>query len=57
MIFRIARHTNDLKSLIDFSCKILNFEALESFENHSDYNGVFFGKPNLDWHIGKKMGL
>jgi YycE-like N-terminal domain/YycE-like C-terminal domain len=51
MIFRIARHTNDLKSLINFYCKILNFEILGIFENHNDYNGVFLGKPNSDWHI------
>lgn len=26
-------------------------EILGSFEEHSNYNGVFIGLPNLDWHL------
>lgn len=51
MHFRAARHTNNLKSLIKFYCDILNFEILGSFENHNNYNGVFLGKPHLNWHL------
>jgi hypothetical protein len=24
---------------------------LGSFENHNNYDGIFIGKPNLDWHF------
>ena len=26
-------------------------EELGGFENHSNYNGVFLGLSNLDWHL------
>jgi catechol-2,3-dioxygenase len=48
MKFRYARHTNDLKSIVDFYTKIIGLKKLGSFENHSNYNGVFIGLPNLD---------
>lgn len=51
MKFRFARHTNDLEKLKIFYTKILGLEILGSFENHDDYNGIFLGKPNLDWHL------
>jgi len=51
MILRIARHTNNLKALIDFYCQILNLEVLGSFENHNNYDGVFLGKLNMNWHL------
>lgn len=51
MKFRIARHTNNLESIKSFYTTILGFELLGSFENHSNYNGIFIGKPNLDWHL------
>lgn len=51
MTFRYARHTNDLKSLIQFYTEILGFEKLGEFNNHENYNGFFLGLPNLDWHI------
>lgn len=51
MKFRIARHTNDLEKLKVFYTKILNFELLGSFNNHDGYDGIFMGKPNLDWHL------
>lgn len=51
MIFRAARHTNDLKTLIDFYTRILGLEILGEFSDHDNYDGVFLGKQNLDWHL------
>ena len=51
MNFRIARHTADLTRITEFYTSILNFEVLGSFENHDNYNGVFLGKRDLDWHL------
>lgn len=51
MILRIARHTNNLEKIKSFYTTILGFELLGSFENHANYNGIFIGKPNLDWHL------
>ena len=51
MKFRYARHTNNLNALTKFYTNVLGLEILGSFENHSNYNGVFLGLPNLNWHI------
>lgn len=51
MKFRFARHTNDLEKIKAFYTTILGLKILGSFENHNDYDGVFIGKPNLDWHL------
>ncbi|GAA4899833.1 hypothetical protein GCM10023311_26520 [Flaviramulus aquimarinus] len=51
MEFRNARHTNDLKPIIEFYSNILGLEVLFSFENHNDYSGVFLGKPDHQWHL------
>ena len=51
MIFRAARHTNDLKPIVEFYTRILGLEVLFSFENHNDYSGAFIGKSNHDWHL------
>lgn len=51
MNFRYARHTNNLKPLIEFYTNVLGLEILGSFENHDKYNGVFLGKQDLDWHL------
>ena len=51
MIFRVARHTNDLKPLISFYTNILGLEILGEFRNHDNYDGVFLGKQNLNWHL------
>lgn len=51
MNFRFARHTNDLEKIKSFYTNILGLEILGSFENHDSYDGVFIGKPNLDWHL------
>ena len=51
MTFRHARHTNNLEQLKTFYTEILGLEVLGSFENHNNYDGVFIGKPNENWHL------
>lgn len=51
MHLRVARHTNDLEKIKSFYINILGFEVIGSFENHNNYDGIFIGKPNLDWHF------
>jgi len=51
MKFRFARHTNDLEKLKTFYTTVIGLEVLGSFENHDNYDGVFLGKQNLDWHL------
>jgi len=51
MTFRYARHTNDLNAITNFYINILGLESLGGFEGHSNYNGVFLGLPNLNWHF------
>lgn len=51
MNLRVARHTNDLEKMKSFYIDVLGFELLGSFENHNNYNGIFIGKSNLDWHF------
>jgi catechol 2,3-dioxygenase-like lactoylglutathione lyase family enzyme len=51
MNLRIARHTNNLEKIEDFYVNILGFERLGGFQNHNNYDGVFIGKPKLDWHL------
>lgn len=51
MILRVARNTNDLKKVENFYVNILGFERLGGFQNHNNYDGVFIGKPDSDWHF------
>ena len=51
MEFRNARHTDNLELIKDFYTKIIGLKVLFSFENHNNYNGVFIGKENNDWHL------
>lgn len=51
MIFRYARHTNDLAPIISFYTNVIGLEVIGKFENHSEYNGVFLGFKNKDWHL------
>ncbi len=51
MTFRFARHTNNLVKIKSFYIDVLGFELLGSFENHNNYNGLFIGKPNENWHL------
>lgn len=51
MNFRYARHTNDLNKIEKFYTEIIGLEKLGNFENHENYNGLFLGFPNQDWHL------
>lgn len=51
MTFRFARHTNNLEQLKSFYIDILGLELRGGFENHNDYDGIFIGKPNENWHL------
>lgn len=51
MTFHFARDTNDLEQIKSFYIDILGFELLGGFENHNDYDGIFIGKSNENWHL------
>ncbi|MFA5045686.1 MAG: VOC family protein [Paludibacter sp.] len=51
MVFRSARHTNNLEQIIHFYCNILQLELLGDFRNHDQYDGVFLGIRDCDWHL------
>ena len=41
----------NLEELKNFYTDILGLEILGGFENHNDYDGVFIGKPDENWHL------
>ena len=51
MNFRYARHTTDLSKIEKFYTEIIGLEKLGNFENHDNYNGLFLGLTNSDWHL------
>src|SRR5580698_10003949 len=51
MKLRIARHTTDLKRIIDFYGRILGLKVLGQFKDHHNYDGVFLGIPGESWHL------
>ncbi len=51
MIFRYARHTNDLNEIKKFYHDFLELELIGEFHDHEGYDGLFFGKEGLDWHL------
>jgi len=51
MTFRVARHTNNLEAIKAFYITILGFQELGSFVNHEEYDGIFIGQPNENWHL------
>ncbi|MEQ5790737.1 VOC family protein [Muricauda sp. NFXS6] len=51
MKFRYARHTDDLERITDFYTRVMGFQVLGSFKDHSRYDGVFLGLPGRDWHL------
>jgi catechol 2,3-dioxygenase-like lactoylglutathione lyase family enzyme len=51
MTFRYARHTNNLEQLKTFYIDVLGLQLLGGFENHDNYDGIFLGKPNENWHL------
>jgi hypothetical protein len=40
-----------MEAIANFYINILGFERLGGFENHNNYDGIFIGKPGLDWHF------
>ena len=51
MTFRFARHTNNLEKIKSFYTEVLGLEILGGFQNHNNYDGVFIGKSNENWHL------
>ncbi|WP_028121622.1 VOC family protein [Epilithonimonas tenax] len=51
MVFRYARHTQNLEKLIYFYTSVLEFEVIGKFEAHNGYDGVFLGKAGENWHL------
>lgn len=51
MTFRYARHTDDLTKIEQFYTEIVGLEKLGHFENHNNYNGIFLGQKNSNWHL------
>lgn len=51
MKFRVARHTADLSRMISFYRDILGLEVLGKFKDHQQYDGVFLGLKDADWHL------
>ena len=51
MKFRVARHTDNLAPLINFYSKLVGLQILGSFQSHDNYDGVFLGHPQSNWHL------
>lgn len=51
MKFRRAFHTNRLTEQIEFYTTVIGLEIIGEFKNHAGYDGVFLGKPRLDWEL------
>lgn len=51
MNLQVSRHTNKLEPLIHFYTQILGLKILGEFKNHNNYDGVFLGLPELNWHL------
>jgi hypothetical protein len=51
MTVRFARHTNNLEIIKTFYITILGLELLGDFKNHNNYDGIFIGIPNENWHL------
>lgn len=51
MTFRYARHTINLNKIEEFYTEIIGLEKLGGFENHDNYDGLFLGYKNSDWHL------
>jgi hypothetical protein len=51
MKFTYARHTTDLKKIERFYIEIVGLEKLGGFENHNNYDGLFLGHKNSNWHL------
>lgn len=51
MTFRYARHTTNLNRLKEFYTKVIGLGVIGHFENHNNYNGIFLGLKNENWHL------
>jgi len=51
MKFRAARHTTKLQEIKKFYHEIIGLEILGEFENHSNYDGIFLGLKDQNWHL------
>ena len=51
MTFRYARHTTNLQEIEKFYTEIVGLEKIGSFENHNNYDGLFLGHKNSNWHL------
>ena len=51
MKLRVARHTKNLQAIIHFYQDILGLEFLGEFKSHNNYDGVFLGLKDLNWHL------
>ncbi|MDQ6655109.1 MAG: VOC family protein [Verrucomicrobiota bacterium] len=48
---RIARATEDLPRLVDFSSGALGFDVIGSFEDHDGFDGVMLGHAGAGYHL------
>jgi hypothetical protein len=51
MILRYARHTLDLEIIEKFYSRVVGLEKIGEFKNHDNYNGLFMGYTNSNWHL------
>lgn len=51
MKFRYARHNRSLADITTFYTEIVGLQKLGGFEDHDDYDGVFLGLENENWHL------
>ncbi|HEY8366289.1 MAG TPA: VOC family protein [Bacteroidia bacterium] len=51
MVFRVARHTNNIEALSEFYTKVLNLQVLGEFKDHDHYDGIFIGLEAENWHL------
>ncbi|WP_026600820.1 VOC family protein [Methylomonas sp. 11b] len=48
---RVARPTNQLAAVVRFYRDGLGLPVIDSFKNHSGYDGVMLGLPGRDYHL------
>ena len=51
MKLRVARHTVDLKPIINFYTTVLGLEIIGEFKDHNNYDGIFIGGKSVNWHL------
>lgn len=51
MVFRYARHSEDIARLTTFYTEILGLDIVGSFEGHNGTNGVMLGETGGHWHL------